>query len=76
MLAGLGIAYMPDFLARDAVATGTLRTLLDGYLTDAGQFSILWPSSRLVSPRRRVFIDFMAETLFRDTRPGDGTEDA
>lgn len=67
---------MPDFLARDAVATGTLRTLLDGYLTDAGQFSILWPSSRLVSPRLRVFIDFMAETLFRDTRPGGGTEDA
>lgn len=65
-IAGLGIAYMPDFLARDAVATGALRTVLDGHLADPGRFSILWPSNRLVTPRLRAFIDHMAEALFRD----------
>lgn len=65
-ISGLGIAYMPDFLAKDAVAAGSLRTVLDDYLTDPSQFSILWPSNRLVSPRLRVFIDFVADALFRD----------
>ena len=65
-ISGLDIAYMPDFLAKDAVAAGSLRTVLDDYLTDPGQFSILWPSNRLVSPRLRVFIDFVADALFRD----------
>ncbi|BAI75741.1 transcriptional regulator (plasmid) [Azospirillum sp. B510] len=63
--AGLGIAYMPDFLARDDVDAGRLHTVLDAHLVDQGQFSILWPSNRLVSPRLRTFIDHMADTLFR-----------
>lgn len=67
-LAGLGIAYMPDFLAKDSVADGGLRTVLDGYLADPGQFSVLWPSNRLVSPRLRVFVDFMVASLFPETK--------
>lgn len=65
-MAGLGIAYMPDFLARDAVKDGRLITLLEGHLADPGQFSVLWPSNRLATPRLRVFIDYIAEMLFRD----------
>lgn len=65
-ISGLGIAYMPDFLAREAVDAGLLHTVLDAHLADPGQFSILWPSSRLVSPRLRVFIDHMTGALFRD----------
>ncbi|MCM8735255.1 LysR family transcriptional regulator [Azospirillum sp. A1-3] len=64
-IAGLGIAYMPDFLARDDLDAGLLRNVLDAHLVDQGQFSILWPSNRLVSPRLRVFIDHTVETLFR-----------
>ena len=64
-IGGLGIAYMPDFLARDALADGSLQTVLDDCLTYAGQFSILWPSGRLMSPRLRVFVDFVAERLFQ-----------
>lgn len=65
-IAGLGIAYMPDFLARDALDAGLLHTVLDAYIAEPGQFSILWPSNRLASPRLRVFIDDMAEALFPD----------
>jgi len=65
-ISGLGIAYMPDFLARDAVTAGLLDTVLDAYLADPGQFSILWPSNRLASPRLRAFIDHVTQTLFRD----------
>jgi len=64
-IAGLGIAYMPDFLARSAIADGALTIVLDRYLVDPGQFSILWPSNRHLSPRLRVFVDFVVERLFR-----------
>jgi DNA-binding transcriptional LysR family regulator len=60
----LGIAYMPDFLARDAIISGVLRTVLDEYLANPGQFSILWPSNRHLSPKLRVFVDFLGERLF------------
>ncbi len=69
-LAGLGIAHMPDFLARDAVAGGLLSTVLDGALIDGGQFWILWPSNRQLSPKIRVFVDFLSETLFKAAAPG------
>ncbi len=68
-ISGLGIAYMPDFLARGAVESGLLQMVLTAHLTDPGQFTILWPSNRLISPRLRAFIDHIAATLFDDT-PG------
>jgi DNA-binding transcriptional LysR family regulator len=67
VIAGFGIGYMPDFLARDAIATGALATVLDAWLVTPGQFSILWPSSRQLSPKVRVWVDFMCERLFERT---------
>lgn len=63
-VAGLGIAYMPDFLARDALAHGELQRLLAEQLTHSGQFSALWPSSRQLSPKVRAFVDFASLHLF------------
>ncbi|MFD0391365.1 LysR substrate-binding domain-containing protein (plasmid) [Tistrella bauzanensis] len=63
-LAGLGIAHMPDFLARDGLNNGGLQTILDGFTGEPGQFSALWPSSRHLTPRLRVFVDHLCETLF------------
>ncbi|MCI1141456.1 LysR substrate-binding domain-containing protein [Sphingomonas sp. WKB10] len=61
---GLGIAYMPDFLADEAIRRGVLVTVLDHFLVDPGQFSILWSSGRQMSSRMRAFIDFVSERLF------------
>lgn len=63
---GHGIAYMPDFLARESVRTGSLETLLDVYTPDQGQFWALWQPSRHLSPKIRVFVDFIAERLFKE----------
>ncbi|MET3818226.1 LysR substrate-binding domain-containing protein [Burkholderia ambifaria] len=65
VMAGLGIGYMPDFLARDALDTCALVTVLDDYRIAPGQFSIVWPSSRQLSPKLRVFVDFLCERLFK-----------
>lgn len=63
---GLGIAYMPDFLAAEALKDGSLVTVLDRFLVDPGQFSILWSSGRQMSSRLRAFIEFTADRLFTD----------
>ena len=63
-IAGLGIGCMPDFLARDPLAKGELRTLLDDRIDAPGHFSLIWPSNRNLSPKVRVFVDFVGERLF------------
>ncbi|MBO9678153.1 MAG: LysR family transcriptional regulator [Acidovorax sp.] len=65
---GLGIGCMPDFLVCEALAEGRLVSLLDGHLNAGGQFSALWPSSRHLSPKVRVFVDHLGERL--GPRPG------
>jgi DNA-binding transcriptional LysR family regulator len=63
-IGGMGIAYMPEFLARDAIEDGRLVPLLPAFMETPGQFSILWPSSRQLSPKLRVWVDFLSERLF------------
>ena len=66
--AGLGIACLPDFMVRRALAAGELVLVLDAYIVHAGAFRILWPSSKMLSSRLRVFIDFMHERLFSEQK--------
>lgn len=63
-LDGLGIAYMPDFLVRDAVREQRLHLVLEDSQRDTGQFWALWPSNRHLSPKIKVFVDFVAGRLF------------
>jgi DNA-binding transcriptional LysR family regulator len=61
---GVGLACLPDFAIRDRLANGTLVSVLDDAVTHSGSFRILWPSSRHLSPKLRVFLDFMGQNLF------------
>lgn len=61
---GHGIAFVPDFLAREALAQSRLESVLDDECADQGRFWALWPSSRHLSPKVRVFVDFAAAHLF------------
>ena len=56
---GLGLAYLPSFVVQEALADGRLCTVLDDYAVSHGSFSVLWPSSRHMLPRLRVFVDFL-----------------
>lgn len=62
-VAGMGIAYMPDFLARDAIAEGRLLHIAPDAV-QPGRFSILWAGGDHVPLRLRSFIDFAARHLF------------
>lgn len=61
---GLGIGCMPDFLVAEPLASGALMPILLDHLDLPGQFNLLWPSSRHLSPKVRVLVDFLAEHLF------------
>lgn len=63
--AGLGIACLPDFMVREAISKGELVTVLNEHIEHQGTFRMLWPSSKHLAPKLRVFIDFMVEELFK-----------
>lgn len=61
----LGIACVPDFTVREAIASGELVTVLDDFNRHQSTFRMLWPSSKHLAPKLRVFIDFMSSELFK-----------
>jgi DNA-binding transcriptional LysR family regulator len=60
---GMGIAYLPDFAIGRQLREGVLIIVLDDYTDRSGPLRILWPSSRHLSPKLRVFVDFLAANL-------------
>jgi DNA-binding transcriptional LysR family regulator len=61
-----GITCLPPFAVTNELAQGKLVSLLDDHLTGTGAFRVLWPTSRYLAPKIRVFVDFMANKLFAD----------
>ncbi|MBP1131200.1 DNA-binding transcriptional LysR family regulator [Serratia sp. PL17] len=62
--AGLGIACLPDFMVKVALQRGELQKVLEGFVEHQGSFRVIWPSSKYLAPKLRVFIDFLSERLF------------
>jgi DNA-binding transcriptional LysR family regulator len=57
---GLGLIQVPDLIAQDAVEAGLLREVLAAYRPPPMPISVVFPSSRHMPPRLRVFIDALA----------------
>jgi DNA-binding transcriptional LysR family regulator len=62
--AGLGIACVPEIAVHRQLQQGSLVTVLDDYNHENMVFHVLWPSSRHLSPKIRVFVDFIVQSLF------------
>lgn len=62
---GVGLACVPDFAVRAQIAEGSLTTILGDHVDHIGMLRAMWPTSRYLSPKVRVFVDFLAERLFR-----------
>jgi len=63
---GLGLAYVPNFLVREQLKSGRLIAVLTQYATDRRAFRSVWPSGKHLSPKIRVFVDYMSKHLFPD----------
>lgn len=67
VVAGLGIAVMPAFLAGPAMERGEVVSLLDGYaIPPSGMFVVRPPPAEPVPMKVRALIDIMLEKFGRD----------
>jgi len=56
---GLGVAQLPEYLARDDVASGTLREVLPGAEPAKRKIYALYLPTRYLPPQVRAFIDLL-----------------
>lgn len=68
VLEGLGIAVCPTWLFTDEIETGKLRVVLSDYEPAGFPIHAIMPTRRLITPRVRAFVDFIAEEFRRDPR--------
>lgn len=68
VLLGLGIALCPTWLFTDEIERGQLLPVLDAYEPAPLPIQAVMPSRRMVTPRVRAFVDFIAEEFRRDER--------
>jgi len=62
-VAGLGIAFLPDFLVAEDLAAGRLQQVLPDLEAGDVKIVMIYPTRRLLEPRVRRFIDLMVEEL-------------
>ena len=62
-LAGAGIVSLHGYMARDAVAQGKLIVLFESDPLENDPISVVYPSSRHLSPKVRAFVDMLATEL-------------
>lgn len=66
--AGLGLAYVPGFIAGPAIAAGRVRALLTPFEADPLVVHALYPHSRHLAAKVRALVDFLA-ARYRATPP-------
>ncbi|MHB0776603.1 LysR family transcriptional regulator [Halomonas sp. WWR20] len=59
--AGFGLAYLPTFAARSAVAAGLLVPLLQPYWNEHGSMLVLFRSRKYLPDKTRAYLDFVTE---------------
>ena len=60
---GLGVAFLPEYACREALADGRLEIVLPGWTRRDGILHLVFTSRRGLLPGVRAVIDFVAEAL-------------
>ncbi|HAP47977.1 MAG TPA: LysR family transcriptional regulator, partial [Afipia sp.] len=68
LLAGLGIADLPDFIVGDAIASGQLEVILKDWKQPEGAVHLVMPPGGPRPARVEVLADFLADKLGRTRR--------
>jgi len=64
-LAGIGVARISTFLVHRDLAEGRLVRILPSYVQDSSSIYAVYPERRHLSPKVRVFLDFLTEQFGR-----------
>jgi len=62
-LAGLGVLWLPDYMAREHAARGELVPLFPDWQLDSMPLYLAYPPNRHVSAKLRVFIDWIVAVM-------------
>jgi DNA-binding transcriptional LysR family regulator len=62
-VAGLGVLWLPDYMAKAHVARGELVPLFENWRIDPMPLYVAFPPNRHVSKKLRVFIDWIIELM-------------
>ena len=62
-LAGMGVLWLPRYMAKPHVASGELLPLLEDWRLPPMPLHVAYPQNRYVSTRLRVFIDWVADLM-------------
>lgn len=62
-IAGLGILWLPRYMAREPLAQGELVPLFAGWRLDPMPLYVAYPPNRHVSAKLRVFIDWVVDLM-------------
>ena len=60
---GMGLAALPWYVAREAVADGSIRPVLEAYALPVQELHAVYPSPKLVSSKVTTFIAFLQSAL-------------
>ena len=66
-VAGLGIAQLPGFYVRKALASGQLIEIFPKYKDKQEAIWAVFPSNRNVAPKIRLLVDFLAQHIVSDS---------
>lgn len=64
--AGLGLAYFPEWIVADDLASGELVRLFAGYTTFVPRVYAVYTSRKYMTTKVRTFIDFLSEAFAAD----------
>ncbi len=64
-LAGLGVLWLPDYMAKEHAARGALVPLFAEWKIDPMPLYLAYPPNRRISKKLRVFIDWIVELMAR-----------
>jgi DNA-binding transcriptional LysR family regulator len=67
-VAGRGVALVPTFIAEAALKAGRLRTFLDGYHAPPLALYAVYPPTRHLAVKVRLFIDYLVETFAKQAK--------
>jgi DNA-binding transcriptional LysR family regulator len=60
---GLGICRLPELYLRDHLKAGRLVSIFDQYQYDVFPVWLVYPNTRYVSAKVRMFIDYLCENI-------------
>jgi len=64
-LAGMGVLWLPDYMAGEHLARGELVALFEDWQLDSMPLYVAYPPNRHVSAKLRVFMDWIVEVMGR-----------